>query len=302
MRSRRSPGVVPAGCALLAAAVAAAAGVLHAGHRTAVEPMQADLFGESAAYERFMGRWSVRLAPLLVKFADVGDGHSVLDIGSGTGALAFAVAQAAPGARVHGIDPSAAYVAFAQSRASGDRVRFTVGDAQRLDLADDSFDRVVSLLVVNFIPDRDAAVREMVRVARPGGVVAAAVWDYGEGMEMLRVFWDEAVAADPSIAAKDERHMPLCGRGELSAFWRTHGLQQVEEQALTIESAFASFDDYWTPFLGGQGPAGAYVARLPEPQRDALRERLRKRLAGGGADRPITLRARAWAVKGVAPR
>jgi hypothetical protein len=136
-------------------------------------------------------------------------------------------------------------------------------------------------------------------VTRPGGVIAAAVWDYGDGMEMLRVFWDEAVALDPAVAGRDERHMPLCRPGELTALWRANGLARVEEQPLVIELAFESFDDYWRPFLGGQGPAGAYAASLPDDRRAALESRLRKRLLAGRPDGPLALQARAWAVKGV---
>jgi SAM-dependent methyltransferase len=262
---------------------------------------QQDIFVESDAYERFMGRWSRRLAPLLVTFASVRAGDSVLDVGSGTGALAFAIAQAAPSARVTGVDPSRAYVRYAQARTPGDRVRFQVGDAQALELPDASFDRTVSLLVMNFIPDPARALREMIRVTRPGGVVAAAVWDYGEGMEMLRVFWDEAARLDAGVAARDERNMPLCRRGELAALWRANGLQRVEEEPIAIELAFASFDDYWSPFLGGQGPAGGYVVSMSETARAALESRLRTRLLGDRGDAPFSLRARAWAVKAVVP-
>ena len=151
--------------------------------------------------------------------------------------------------------------------------------------------------MLNFVPDTAAAVREMIRVTRPNGVVAAAVWDYGDGMEMLRVFWDEAVALDPAAAGRDERHMPLSGRGELSAFWRDIGLRNVEEAPLTVDMAFASFDDFWQPFLCGQGPAGAYTSSLPESPREELRARLRARFVG--ADSGFTLEARAWAVRGV---
>jgi SAM-dependent methyltransferase len=264
-------------------------------------PVQQSFFAESAAYERFMGRWSRLLAPLLVKFAGLRDGDALLDIGSGTGAFAFAAAEAAPSARITGVDPSSSYVAYTQERAPSDRVRFAVGDAQALQMPDDSFDRVVSLLVMNFIPDRPKALREMIRVARPGGVIAAAVWDYGDGMQMLRVFWDEAVALDPAAAARDERNMPLCRQGELAALWREHGLTEVEEQPLTVDTSFPSFEDYWESFLGGQGPAGAYAASLSAARRDALRARIRQRLVGTGADHPIALRARAWAVRGVVP-
>jgi hypothetical protein len=127
------------------------------------------------------------------------------------------------------------------------------------------------------------------------------VWDYGEGMEMLRVFWDEAIALEPGQEKKDERHMPFCKRGELSALWKSVGFQGVKEEGLVIDTAFASFDDYWTPFLGKQGPAGAFVAALPEDRREELRLRLRKRLIGDGPDHAITLHARAWAVRGSVP-
>ena len=167
--------------------------------------------------------------------------------------------------------------------------------------ADGAFDRTMSLLVINFIPNATKAVDEMKRVTRRGGTIAAAVWDYGEGMEMLRVFWDEAVALAPASDARDERHMPFCRRGELAALWHARGLQDVVEEGLTIQTRFTSFDDYWAPFLEGQGPAGAYVAALPERNRDALEKRLRHRLLGEGPDRPFVLNARAWAVRGVVP-
>lgn len=256
------------------------------------------LFSAGDAYERFMGRWSRRLAPLLVRFAGVRDGDTVLDGGSGTGALSAALAAAAPSSRITGIDPSAAYVGFAQMRPPGALVRFEVGDAQQLRFADDTFDRAVSLLVLNFIPDRAKAVNEMARVTRPGGTVAAAVWDYGDGMQMLRAFWDEAIALRPDIDERDERHMPLSRRGELAALWRQLGLQDVVAEPLTVETRFASFDDYWSPFLEKQGPAGACVAALATDERERLRDRLRRRLLGEETDRPIVLGARAWAVRG----
>jgi len=256
------------------------------------------MFAASAPYERFMGRWSRLLAPLMVKFAGVRGRDSVLDVGSGTGALSFAVAAAVPSAHVIGVDPASAYVDNANAQVTNKRIRFVVGDAQQLVFADGMFDRVVSMFAINFIPDASRALREMIRVTRRGGTIAAAVWDYGDGMQMLRIFWDEAVRRDPSIGPRDERHMPLCRLGELSAMWRAHGLEKVEEQPLEIALSFASFDDYWLPFTGGQGPVGSYVGRLPETDRDALRSLLRRRLLGDGPDRAITLRGRAWAAKG----
>jgi SAM-dependent methyltransferase len=262
---------------------------------------QKGMFSAGDAYERFMGRWSGELAPLLVKFAGVVNGEAVLDVGSGTGALTAAVAAAAPSSRIIGIDPAAPYVAFAQARHSGKSIQFEVGDAQQLRFRDRSFDRTISLLVLNFIPDPAKALTQMIRVTRPGGTVAAAVWDYGQGMEMLRVFWDEAVALNPAADARDEQHMPLCRRGDLGVLWREHRLMDVSEEALTIRTRFSTFDDYWLPFLDEQGPAGAYVAALAGSEREQLRLRLRRRLLGDGPDHPIELAARAWAVRGIVP-
>jgi SAM-dependent methyltransferase len=259
------------------------------------------IFSEAQAYERFMGRWSRQLAPLFVRFAGVRDGDTVLDVGSGTGALTAAVAKVAPTSRIFGIDPAAPYVALAQSLLGSTLVRFEVGDAQQMRFAGGTFDRTMSLLVVNFIPDARKALGEMKRATRPKGTVTAAVWDYGEGMEMLRAFWDEAVALAPANAAKDERHMPLCRRGDLATLWREQGLRDVVEDALTIETRFESFDDFWTPFLQKQGPAGAYAASLAGAERDALRQRLRRRLLGDGPDKAIVLHARGWAVRGTVP-
>ena len=278
----------------------AAGGVLIAACVMAVHVTgaQDSVFSEARAYERFMGRWSRGLAPLLVRFAGVRDGDSVLDVGSGTGAMAAAVAAAAPSSRIVGIDPAAPYVALAQSQHGTPLIGFEVGDAQQMRFASATFDRTVSLLVFNFIPDARKALDEMKRVTKPAGTIAAAVWDYGEGMEMLRVFWDEAVALQPSSAARDERNMPFCRPGELASAWRERGLESVVEEGLTIETRFASFDDFWEPFLEKQGPAGAYAASLSPSDRDALRLRLRQRLLGSGPDRSIVMRARAWAVRG----
>jgi len=265
---------------------------------TALRSDQAKMFSESDAYERFMGRWSRLLAVPFVRFAGVRDGDATLDVGCGTGSLSEAALALAPSVSVTGIDLSPEYVARARAALPGGRARFEVGDAQSLRFANGTFDRTLSLLVLNFVPDPAKALGEMVRVTRPGGTVAAAVWDYAEGMEMLRVFWDEAVALDPAAARRDERHMPLCRQGQLAALWRENGLTGVEEEPLIVTLAFASFNDFWAPFLAGQGPAGLYAASLPKAQADRLRDRLRNRLLGSKAEGAFTLRARAWAVRG----
>ena len=262
---------------------------------------QDSIFSEAQGYERFMGRWSRRLAPLLVRFAGVHDGDTVLDVGSGTGALTAAVAKMAPSSHIVGIDPAASYVALAQPQHGSTRIDFEAGDAQQLRFDNAMFDRTLSLLVVNFIPDVRTALGEMQRVTKPKGIVAAAVWDYGGSMEMLRAFWDEAVALAPTSAAKDERNMPLCRRGDLAKLWRLHVLQDVVDVGLSVETRFVSFHDFWTPFLEKQGPAGAYTASLSAEDREALRLRLRRRLLGIDPDTVIVMHARAWAVRGTIP-
>jgi len=260
------------------------------------------MFSIGEAYDAFMGRWSRRLAPLLVQFAAVADGDYVLDVGSGTGSLTVAVAAVAPTSRIVGVDLSASYVAVARQRHQSDRVQFEVGDAQHLQFGEAMFDATLSLLILNFVPDPEKALNEMARVTRSGGTIAAAVWDYGGEMEMLRAFWDEAIALTSDADAKDERHMRFSRKGDLAELWRTQHLKDVFETALIIETPFVSFDDYWSPFLAQQGPAGAHVATLSPHHREQLRLRLRRRLLGDRPDGPVMLRARAWAVRGTVSR
>ena len=260
------------------------------------------MFGNAQAYERFMGRWSRQIAPLLVEFAGVANTGRVLDIGSGTGALAFEVAKRKAGVHVTGIDPSPEYVGYAGSRNPfPDRVAFQTGDAQRVEFPESTFAASVSLLVFNFIPDAGKALREARRATQPEGPIVAAVWDYGGQMRMLREFWDAATEIDPGAEKLHEKNMPLCRYGELSKLWRQGGLEQVDEQPLETEINFRSFSDYWEPFLLGQGPAGAYVRNLDHSRLQALRSAVRQRVAPSSDDDAFALPARVWAVRGHVP-
>ena len=259
------------------------------------------MFSQSEAYERFMGRWSLKIAPKFLEFAELKDEDSVLDVGSGTGSLAESVLSETQHAQVVGIDPSSEFVDFAQSRNANSRATFETGDGQAMSFQDNAFDKTLSLFVLNFIPDPPKAVDEMIRVTKHGGVVVAAVWDYDEGMEMLRVFWDEAIASDPSIESRDERHMPFCNSDELADLWRKHGLLNVEVKPIVIQMEFESFDDYWAPFLEGVGPAGNYAKSLSSDDQKKLEERIRKRLAAKIERGQFELSGRAWGVKGKVP-
>jgi SAM-dependent methyltransferase len=257
------------------------------------------MFAVSAGYERFMGRWSRLLALPFIAFAGVKNGDRVLDVGTGTGSLAAALDM--PASEIVGIDPSEEFIAYARKNAKSTRVHFEVGDAQALKFKDASFDNALALLVMNFIPDHNKAVAEMRRVTRAQGTVSACVWDYDSGMQMLRFFWDEAVALDPAVEPKDERHMKLSREGQLGDLWSGAGLISIKEEPLVIDQAYASFNDYWEPFTKGAGPGGAYVVSLSEERRQQLETRMRKRLLGDRQDGPFSLTARAWCVRGEVP-
>lgn len=252
---------------------------------------------EGTQYEDFMGRWSRPVARQFVDWLGVDPNRSWIDVGCGTGALTETVTDMAAPSRLWGVDPSPGFIASA-ARRLGHRAHLTVGDALSLAFADDEFDVAVSGLALNFIPDAMAAVGEFRRVTKPDGVVAAYVWDYAEGMELIRLFWDVAIGIDPSIAHLDEgSRFPLCRPDALADLFTGAGLAEVDITALVIPTVFTSFDDYWTPMLGGQGPAPSYVMSLNPEDRSLLKAGLRAHLADD--EGKVTLMARAWGVKGV---
>ncbi|GAA2636472.1 class I SAM-dependent methyltransferase [Streptomyces spororaveus] len=256
------------------------------------------MWATGEAYEPYVGRWSRLVADRFVRETAAPGGGRWLDVGCGTGAVTRAVLDLARPAAVVGVDPSRGYVDYARRHIVDRRARFVLADATRLPFPDATASVAVSGLVLNFVPDPARAAAELARVVVPGGRVGVYVWDYGQGgMEAIRAFWDAAVALDGEARTRDEgTRFPLCAPGPLGELLAGAGLEDVEVEEIRVPTAFADFDDYWTPFLGGQGPAPAYLSQLPGEHRAELRERLRAALPRA-ADGSIPLHARAWAAR-----
>lgn len=256
-----------------------------------------DTWERGSPYEQYIGRWSRKMAPLFLAWLDQAAGKRWLDIGCGTGALSAAILDHCSPSSVVGVEPSDGFRQAATLNLAG-KARFLAGSATALPLGAGECDVVVSGLVLNFVPDLPAALAEMRRVTASDGTLAAYVWDYADGMEIIRYFWDAAVSLDTATARLHEGiRFPVCSPSALKSAFEAAGLTEVETTPLELNAEFVDFEDYWRPFLGGQGPAPAYVMSLPEDQRAALKAQLESALpsATGGA---ITLRARAWAVRG----
>jgi trans-aconitate methyltransferase len=252
-----------------------------------------------SSYEQYVGRWSRRVAVEFLRWLAPRAGLAWADVGCGTGALtATILSECAPGS-VDGVDSSEAFIAEARAHVPDPRARFELGDATRLPWASASHDMTVSGLVLNFVRDHPAMAREMVRVTRPGGMDGAYVWDYRGGMQMMRHFWDAAIAVSPHDAKLDQaERFPICQPAPLQALFEGAGLHRVGVQAIEIPTVFESFDDYWTPFLGRTGAAPTYLASQSDDVRERIRHTLATRLAPR-PDQPIALSARAWAVRGI---
>jgi SAM-dependent methyltransferase len=263
-------------------------------------PTPNEVWESGEEYEPYVGRWSRLVAREFLAWLAMPAGARWLDVGCGTGALIQAILDDCSPAEVVGIDPSSSYIAYARRRIGDPRVRYEVGDARALPVSS-SYDAVVSGLMINFVPapDQLKAAREMVRSARVGGTVASYVWDYAGEMQLMRRFWEAAVALDPTAADLDEgARFSLCHPDNLAALFRKAGLSAVETRAIDVPTVFHDFDDYWAPFLGGQGPAPGYANSLDPDRRAALRDSLRAVLPTQ-PDGSIHLIARAWAVRGV---
>lgn len=247
-------------------------------------------------YEQYVGRWSRRVAPQFLSWLNIPAHRRWLDVGCGTGALSAAILDQCSPVSVAGVEPSEGFLEKAKEQL-GARVLLRRGSAAEIPLDDRSVDVTVSGLVLNFVPDGRAAVSEMARVTAAGGTIGAYVWDYAGKMELMRHFWDAAVELNPDAAKLDEgARFPVCRPEALTELFASAGLRGTEVTAIDITTSFASFEDYWRPFLGGQGPAPAYAMALDEAARARLRDRIRERIPLQ-ADGSISLTARAWAIR-----
>jgi SAM-dependent methyltransferase len=260
-------------------------------------------YSNPAAYDRFMGRWSARLSPIFLDFAGVQDGQHVLDVGCGTGSLSHAVVRIGEESKVTGVDPVPAYVAFARETVPDFRAQFQVGCPESLPFPGRMFDAALALLVLQDFADPWQAVSEMVRVTRPGGVVAATLWDFRDGLPMLSLFRQAAEAVAPEMVL---HHRSQSSRREhstpddLAALWQSCGLSAIKIATLELPMEFSSFDDYWQPFLGGATPTSALAVAVNEQTGGALTDLLRNKLTGARSDVGFIIPARAFAIKGTA--
>ncbi len=259
-------------------------------------------WSNAGAYRRYVGRWSALVAPTFIEWLDQPDGGVWLDVGCGAGDLAAVILDRSSPRVIRGVDLSPEYVAFASGRFVDARTSFRIADAARLEEEKvNAYDAVVSGLMLNFVPEPAQAVGAMSRVAKPGGCVAAYVWDYAEKMEIMRYFWDAAVDLFPEAAELDEAaRFSICNPEGLTRLWEAAGLELVEVRAIDVPTILRDFDDYWSPFLGGQGSAPTFAMSLTESDRAVLRDRIRSRLPVR-EDGSIHLIARAWAVRGIVP-
>lgn len=260
------------------------------------------MFTNAENYNHGTGRLSKQLALLFTDFVGVETGDRVLDVGCGTGSLAFNIAANQRVAKIVGVDPSAGFVEYARTQNRDARLEFQVGDAQNLSFPKGSFDKTLSLLVIGFIPDADRAVFEMRRVTKVSGVVATCWWDVGRDNEFHQRIWDAIVSLDPTVKRPTGGAMAYGTPAALTSLWNSTGLTSVEVEGLAFPYESESFEHFWRyQYLQGQGGAAAYIVALPEDRREALKQRFRNDVLGNRSDGSFTIKAKVWAVKGVVP-
>jgi ubiquinone/menaquinone biosynthesis C-methylase UbiE len=258
-------------------------------------------YSDSEGYERFMGRWSTRLAPLFLHFAGIEDGECILDVGCGTGVLTRAALATGHSIRVTGIDPVESFISFAR-QTSDPSAEFQIGSVESLPFPDGTFDATLGLLLLQELDDPDQSIAEMARVTRPFGKVAACKWDFRDGMPMMTIFWQLAAELAPDEVARYQAHVRPMGKADLTELarrWATAGLSNVKAKSLEFTMPFGSFEEFWSPFMAGATPFSAFAADLNRASQGELERLYRKRLQNVRADGSFALAARAFAVCGV---
>lgn len=257
----------------------------------------------AGGYEQLMGRWSKKLALPFIEFAGIADGERILDVGCGNGSLTFALAEAADVGEIAAVDYSPVFVEEVARLNTDPRISVRQGDATALPFEDGRFDRSLALLVLHFVPDAQKAIAEMRRVVRPGGVVAAAVWDHLGGMPGMRMMLDTAAMIDESGRAFRQRYcfQPMMAPDEMKNAFVAEGLAAVEQTSLLIRMNYRSFEDYWQPVAEGEGPFGKYAADLEPPLRTKFEAAVRDAYEAGRPDGPRSFVSVAWACRGTVP-
>ena len=258
-----------------------------------------DVWASGDGYEQYVGRWSRPVEKEFIRWLAIPEDRQWLDVGCGTGALSQTILNLGIPKKVKGVDRSEQFIETARARVNHPNVEFVSGDAQALPVESDLYDAAVSGLVLNFVPEPSRMAAEMARAVRKNGTVALYVWDYARKMQFMRHFWNAAAALDPAAFELDEgRRFPMCDPDALTEIFQEAGIRYVETRPIDIPTDFKDFDDFWTPFLGGQGSAPGYAMSLSEEHRARLRESLYNSLPFA-VDGSIPLIARAWSIKGV---
>lgn len=259
------------------------------------------IFSAGDKYDRGTGAWSRLLAPGFVDFMKIQEGESVLDVGSGTGVLALALAEKTRASKIVGIDLSQGFIEYARGKSKDPRLVFELGDAQNLPYADNSFDRSMTMLVLQFVPDKLKAIAEMKRITKPGGAIGTALWDAAAGMSPNQALWDAATALDLPADIPSARQSASNSAAGLTKLLAEAGLESITVTDVLIERRFSSLDEYWTPLSTGEGVPGKFLGSLSPEYKSAVKEQIRKNLLGDRADGSFSIKARAQVVRGVVP-